>query len=70
MDIINLNVNGNFDAITWPGVIFLFQTSVLADSINNRYVREFGTTIFSFTGAKIDIRDRIRNEIDEKKNFR
>ena len=47
-----------------------FQNSVLADSIKNRYAREFGTTIFSFTGAKIDIRDRIKNEIDEKKNYR
>jgi hypothetical protein len=47
-----------------------FQNSVLADSINNRYAREFGTTIYSFTGAKIDIRDRIKNEIDGKKNYR
>jgi hypothetical protein len=47
-----------------------FQNSVLADSITNRYAREFGTTIFSFTGAKIDIRQRIINEIDEKKNYR
>jgi hypothetical protein len=47
-----------------------FQNSVLADSIKNRYAREFGTTIFSFTGAKIDIRDRIKKEIDEKKNYR
>ena len=46
-----------------------FQNSVLADSIKNRYAREFGTTIFSFTGAKIDIRDRIRDEIDKKKNY-
>ncbi len=47
-----------------------FQNSVLADSIKNRYAREFGTTIFSFTGAKIDIRDRIKNEIDKKKKDR
>jgi hypothetical protein len=47
-----------------------FQKSVLADSIENRYAREFGTTIFCFTGAKIDIRDRIKNEIDKKKNYR
>jgi hypothetical protein len=47
-----------------------FQNAVFADSITNRYAREFGTTIFSFTGAKIDIRDRIKNEIDEKKNYR
>ena len=47
-----------------------FQNSVLADSVKNKYAREFGTTIFSFTGAKIDIRDRIRNEMDRRKNFR
>jgi hypothetical protein len=47
-----------------------FQNAVLVDSITNRYAREFGTTIFSFTGAKIDIRDRIKNEIDKKKNYR
>jgi len=47
-----------------------FQNAVLADSIKNKYAREFGTTIFSFTGAKIDIRDRIKNEIDKKKNYR
>jgi Dolichyl-phosphate-mannose-protein mannosyltransferase len=47
-----------------------FQNSVLADSIKNRYAREFGTTIFSFTGAKIDIRDRIKNEIDKNKKDR
>ena len=47
-----------------------FQNAVLADSVNNKYAREFRTTIFSFTGAKIDIRDRIQKEIDEKKNFR
>jgi hypothetical protein len=47
-----------------------FQISLLADSIKNRYAREFGTTIFSFTGAKIDIRQRIKDEIDEKKNYR
>jgi hypothetical protein len=47
-----------------------FQNSTLADSIKNRYAREFGTGIFVFTGAKIDIRQRIKNEIDEKKNYR
>ncbi|MFT3823954.1 MAG: glycosyltransferase family 39 protein [Chitinophagaceae bacterium] len=47
-----------------------FQNSAIADSITNSYAREFGTTIFSFTGAKIDIRERIKNEIDENKNYR
>jgi len=47
-----------------------FQNSILADSITNRYAREFGTFIFCFTGAKIDIRQRIKDEIVEKKNYR
>ena len=47
-----------------------FQNSLLAYSITNRYARELGTTIFSFTGAKIDIRQKIINEIDEHKDYR
>ena len=44
-----------------------FQTAIMADSITNLYAREHGTTIFAFTGAKIDIRDRIKAEINKKK---
>lgn len=44
-----------------------FENSKAADSIVNRFAREKGTTIFSFEGAKIDIKKRIQNEIDEKK---
>ena len=47
-----------------------FQNSILADSITNKYAREYGTAIFAFTGAKIDIRERIKDEINEKKNYR
>ena len=47
-----------------------FQNSILADSITNLYAREYGAGIFVFTGAKIDIRQRIKDEIDEKKNYR
>lgn len=47
-----------------------FQNSKLATSITNIYSREFGTTVFVFTGAKIDINKRIKDEIDEKKNYR
>lgn len=45
-----------------------FHNSTRADSITNKYAREFGTAIFLFTGAKIDIRERIKQEITEKKN--
>jgi hypothetical protein len=47
-----------------------FLNSILADSITNQYAREYGTAIFAFIGAKIDIRERIKDEIDEKKNYR
>jgi len=47
-----------------------FQNSTLAASITNQYAREFGTGIFIFTGAKIDIKERIKNEINENKNYR
>lgn len=45
-----------------------FNTSVLADSIANPYAREFKTLVFVFTGAKVDIRKRIKQEIEETKN--
>lgn len=44
-----------------------FEHSVMADSVTNPYAREKGTTIFSFEGAKIDIRKRLQNEIVEVK---
>lgn len=47
-----------------------FKTSSIAGSITNKYSREFGTTIFAFIGAKIDVNKRIKDEIDEKKNYR
>ena len=46
-----------------------FRNSALADSIKNEYARESGTSIFVFTGAKVDIRHRIKEEIYKKKNY-
>ena len=46
-----------------------FATSVVGDSITNKNAREFGTTIFVFTGAKVDINNRIKKEILEVKNY-
>ena len=48
----------------------LFQKSFVADSITNKYAREFKTIIFSFENAKIDIREKLKNEIDNEKNYR
>ncbi|MGG5208574.1 glycosyltransferase family 39 protein [Chryseobacterium sp. MIQD13] len=45
-----------------------FESSKAADSIVNKFARERGATVFSFKGAKIDIRTRIRDEIIEVKS--
>ena len=46
-----------------------FRTSIVADSITNPNAREFGTTIFVFIGAKIDITARLKKEIRETKDY-
>ncbi len=45
----------------------IFQNSKIADSVTDQYAREKGTVIFSFEGAKIDIRKRLQEEIIEEK---
>ena len=47
-----------------------FEKSYVAGSVTNTLAREFGTTIFVFEKAKIDINQRIKKEIDEEKNYR
>lgn len=47
-----------------------FDSSVIADSVTNPFAREYGTTIFLFVGAKVNINERIMQEIEEKKNKR
>jgi hypothetical protein len=47
-----------------------FETSRLADSIANPNAREFRTRIFVFTGAKIDVSERIAKELDNRKKFK
>ncbi|MEO6818396.1 MAG: glycosyltransferase family 39 protein [Ginsengibacter sp.] len=44
-----------------------FQNSYLADSITNKFAREFGAKIFVFTGTKININQRIKQEIEKDK---
>ena len=44
-----------------------FETSKLADSIANPNAREFRTRIFVFTGANIDVSERIAQEIENRK---
>ena len=45
-----------------------FETSKLADSIANPYAREFRTRIFVFTRPKINVSERIAQEISKRKN--
>ena len=47
-----------------------FESSVLADSITNRFSREFGTAIFVFKNPNIDVSDRLNEEFNHAKNFR
>lgn len=47
-----------------------FNLAYVADSITNPYAREFKTLIFAFIGAKVDVNKRIKNEIEETKNYR
>ncbi|WP_166920114.1 ArnT family glycosyltransferase [Flavobacterium poyangense] len=46
-----------------------FKTSQIAGKITNPYAREYGTTIFVFTAAKVNINKRIEQEIKEEKDY-
>ncbi len=46
-----------------------FESSFIGGKITNKYAREYKTTIFVFTGAKININKRIENEIKETKDY-
>lgn len=47
-----------------------FDKSYIGGSITNTFAREFGTTIFVFERAKININQRIKKEIEDEKNYR
>ncbi len=44
-----------------------FEQSVELGYVTHPYARESGTTVFSFRGATVDINERIRKEVAEKK---
>ncbi|OXA75866.1 Dolichyl-phosphate-mannose-protein mannosyltransferase [Flavobacterium aquidurense] len=46
-----------------------FQTSRVTGEVSNQYAREYGTTIFLFTNAKIDINKRLEQEIKNEKEY-
>ena len=45
----------------------LFAAGFAADSVTNRYAREWGTTVFVFRDARIDINGKIEEEIKEER---
>jgi hypothetical protein len=47
-----------------------FSIALIGGSVTNPLAREYGTTVFVFEKAKIDIRDRIKQEIEKTKNNR
>jgi len=46
-----------------------FEKTEIKDSITNSFAREYGTIIFFFEKAKIDINKRIKEEIKEVKSY-
>lgn len=44
-----------------------FETAFIAGEITNQYAREYKTTLFVFTNAKININKRLEQEIKEEK---
>jgi len=46
-----------------------FKSSAIAGEITNKFAREYKTTIFVFTDAKININKRIEAEIRAEKNY-
>ena len=46
-----------------------FAKSYKAGSVTNTFAREYGTAIFVFENANIDINQRIKKEIDAEKNY-
>ena len=46
-----------------------FNSAEISGKITNQYAREYGTTIFVFTGAKVNINKRIESEIKSTKDY-
>lgn len=46
-----------------------FESAFIGDQVTNKYAREYGTTIFVFTKAKININKRLEKEITAEKNY-
>lgn len=46
-----------------------FESAFIAGEITNKYAREYKTTIYVFTNAKVNINKRLEQEIKEEKNY-
>ncbi|PIF33101.1 dolichyl-phosphate-mannose-protein mannosyltransferase [Flavobacterium sp. 9] len=46
-----------------------FNTAKISGEITNQYAREYGTTIFVFTDAKVNIKKRLESEIKSTKDY-
>lgn len=46
-----------------------FESAFIAGEITNKYAREYKTTLFVFTNAKVNINKRLEQEIKEEKNY-
>ncbi len=46
-----------------------FESAAIGGRIDNQFAREYGTTFFVFTNAKININKRLEQEINEEKNY-
>lgn len=58
---------GPYDELEKTGPFF--NESFVAGSVTNSLAREYRTTIFVFSNPKIDINQRLKIEIDKKKNY-
>lgn len=63
-NLIRVKEAGNIEEELTETAPFFIQ-SAISGFITHPYAREYGTTIFVFTGAKIDIRERLKQEIEE-----
>lgn len=61
------NAGGNEKELAKTGPYF--GKALMSDSVTNSYAREYGTTIFSFTDASINLNAVIKAEIEEERKF-
>lgn len=47
-----------------------FESAKLADSVENPFSREYGTRIFAFTGARIDLNKKIEEFLQKENGYR